>query len=65
MPGPNAWYRRAVYALRCAVLQVIGGTVNGSGVLHMRAARVGADTALAQIVRLVENAQVRCGSFHY
>lgn len=40
--------------------ELIGGTVNGGGVLLMRARRVGADTALAQIVRLVENAQV-CG----
>ncbi|KAI8824471.1 uncharacterized protein EV422DRAFT_493185 [Fimicolochytrium jonesii] len=36
---------------------VIGGTVNGSGVIHMRAVRVGADTTLAQIVKLVNDAQ--------
>ena len=35
---------------------VTGGTVNGSGVLKMRADRVGAETALAQIIELVENA---------
>jgi Cu+-exporting ATPase len=36
---------------------VTGGTVNGAGGLTVRAARVGADTTLAQIVRLVEEAQ--------
>jgi Cu+-exporting ATPase len=36
---------------------VTGGTVNGSGSFVMRADRVGADTVLAQIVRLVAEAQ--------
>ena len=36
---------------------VIGGTVNGSSALVVRATRVGADTVLAQIVRLVREAQ--------
>jgi Cu+-exporting ATPase len=36
---------------------VIGGTLNGSGGLVIRATGVGADTALAQIVRMVEEAQ--------
>ncbi len=36
---------------------VIGGTVNTSGSLLYRATAVGADTALAQMVRLVEAAQ--------
>jgi P-type Cu+ transporter len=36
---------------------VIGGTLNKSGSFLFRATRVGKDTALAQIVRLVEDAQ--------
>lgn len=38
---------------------VFGGTLNGNGTLTMRATKVGADTALAQMVRLVEDAQSR------
>ncbi|NUB43029.1 copper-translocating P-type ATPase [Fertoebacter nigrum] len=34
-----------------------GGTVNGTGALVMQATRVGADTALARIIRMVEQAQ--------
>jgi Cu+-exporting ATPase len=37
--------------------RVTGGTVNGSGSLLMRAERVGSDTLLAHIVRLVSEAQ--------
>ncbi len=37
--------------------RVIGGTVNASGALVMRAERVGTETMLAQIVRLVGQAQ--------
>jgi Cu+-exporting ATPase len=37
---------------------VIGGTVNENGVLHVRATFVGSEGALAQIVRLVESAQM-------
>jgi Cu+-exporting ATPase len=37
--------------------RVIGGTVNGTGGLLMRAERVGRDTMLAQIVRMVSEAQ--------
>jgi P-type Cu+ transporter len=37
--------------------QVTGGTVNGTGSLVMRAERVGSDTLLAQIVRMVGEAQ--------
>lgn len=36
---------------------VVGGTVNGTGALSFRATRVGADTVLAQIIRMVEEAQ--------
>ncbi|KAH1106236.1 hypothetical protein J1N35_010004 [Gossypium stocksii] len=37
---------------------VIGGTVNENGVLHIKATKVGSESALAQIVRLVESAQM-------
>jgi len=37
--------------------EVIGATVNQDGLLKVRAARVGKDTFLAQVVRLVEQAQ--------
>lgn len=36
---------------------VIGGTVNGQGTFDMRVTRAGKDTALSQIVHLVEEAQ--------
>src|SRR5579872_845618 len=36
---------------------VIGATINQRGLLHMRATRVGADTMLANIIRMVEQAQ--------
>jgi Cu2+-exporting ATPase len=36
---------------------VIGATINRSGALQVRATKVGADTALAQIVQLVQEAQ--------
>lgn len=36
---------------------VTGGTVNGTGSLTFQASRVGADTTLAQIIRMVEKAQ--------
>jgi len=37
--------------------EVIGATVNANGALTVEATKVGADTALAQIVRLVDQAQ--------
>ena len=36
---------------------VIGGSINRNGVLKVRAEKVGMDTALSQIIRLVEDAQ--------
>ncbi|MER5628330.1 HAD-IC family P-type ATPase [Streptosporangium sp. NPDC002544] len=36
---------------------VIGATINRNGTLRVRATRVGADTALAQIVKLVQQAR--------
>jgi P-type Cu+ transporter len=36
---------------------VVGGTINGEGLLRFSATRVGKDTALAQIIRLVQEAQ--------
>jgi Cu+-exporting ATPase len=38
--------------------EVIGGTINKTGAFRFRATRVGAETALAQIIKLVEDAQV-------
>jgi len=37
--------------------EVIGGTINGTGALTFRATKVGGDTMLAQIIRMVEEAQ--------
>ena len=37
--------------------QVVGATVNGTGALTFRATAVGADTMLAQIIQMVEQAQ--------
>jgi Cu+-exporting ATPase len=39
--------------------QVIGGTINKHGVLQFRASKVGADTTLSQIIKLVEDAQTQ------
>ncbi len=36
---------------------LVGGTINGQGLLTFQATRVGRDTALAQIIRLVQDAQ--------
>ncbi|WP_027258021.1 heavy metal translocating P-type ATPase [Leisingera aquimarina] len=37
--------------------EVVGATVNGTGALTFQAAKVGSDTMLAQIIRMVEQAQ--------
>jgi Cu+-exporting ATPase len=37
---------------------LIGGTVNSAGLFHMKAAKIGTDTALAQIIKMVETAQM-------
>jgi Cu+-exporting ATPase len=42
---------------KAAGAPVVGGTVNGAGALAVRVSRVGADTVLAGIVRMVEGAQ--------
>ncbi|WP_054007738.1 heavy metal translocating P-type ATPase [Cypionkella psychrotolerans] len=42
---------------KAAGAAVVGGTVNGTGALTFRATRVGSDTMLAQIIRMVEAAQ--------
>src|SRR5713226_1265466 len=42
---------------KTAASRVIGATVNGSGALVMRAERVGSETMVAQIVRMVSQAQ--------
>jgi Cu+-exporting ATPase len=36
---------------------VVGGTINGQGLIRFNATRVGKETALAQIIRLVQEAQ--------
>ncbi len=37
--------------------EVIGGTINGKGSVTIRTTRIGADTVLAKVIRLVEEAQ--------
>jgi heavy metal translocating P-type ATPase len=46
-----------VPAHKSAGSAVIGGTINRNGALRFRAEKVGADTLLAQILRMVEQAQ--------
>ena len=38
---------------------VCAATVNTTGAIHMRAEKVGADTALSQIIKFVEDAQAK------
>ncbi|MDR0225569.1 MAG: heavy metal translocating P-type ATPase [Burkholderiaceae bacterium] len=42
---------------KTAGAELVGGTVNQNGALAFRATKVGADTLLAQIIRMVEQAQ--------
>jgi Cu+-exporting ATPase len=42
---------------KAAGAEVVGGTINKTGAFTFRATKVGADTVLAQIIRLVEQAQ--------
>src|SRR5207247_11310178 len=42
---------------KSAGARLTGGTINGAGALVMRAERVGSDTLLARIVRMVSEAQ--------
>ncbi|WP_143705190.1 heavy metal translocating P-type ATPase [Pollutimonas nitritireducens] len=42
---------------KSAGTQVVGGTVNQNGVLNIQATKVGSDTVLSQIIRMVEDAQ--------
>jgi Cu+-exporting ATPase len=37
--------------------EVVGGTINGTGAFTLRATRVGTDTVLSRIIRMVEEAQ--------
>lgn len=38
--------------------RVIGGTLNENGILHVKATHIGSESALSQIIRLVETAQL-------
>ncbi len=42
---------------KAAGAEVVGGTINTTGAFTFRATKVGADTVLAQIIRMVEQAQ--------
>ncbi len=46
-----------VPVLKAAVADVVGGTLNSTGTFAFTAKRVGRDTVLSQIVRMVESAQ--------
>ncbi|MGB9977857.1 heavy metal translocating P-type ATPase [Methanobacterium sp.] len=44
-------------AFKNAGKTVVGGTINQNGILRFRALKIGKDTVLSQIIKLVENAQ--------
>jgi len=44
-------------ALKAEGAEVVGGTINHNGSLRLRATKVGADTVLAQIIKMVQDAQ--------
>ncbi|QIG49321.1 copper-translocating P-type ATPase [Nordella sp. HKS 07] len=46
-----------VPAVKSAGAQVVGGTINKTGSFTFRATKIGADTVLSQIIRMVEAAQ--------
>ncbi|QDZ18074.1 heavy metal transporting ATPase [Chloropicon primus] len=48
----------SIPVLKSAGDQVIGGTLNTAGLLHMKATKIGSDTALSQIIKMVETAQM-------
>lgn len=39
--------------------QVVGGSINGEGLIHVRVTALGAETMLSRIIRLVEDAQAK------
>lgn len=47
----------SIPVLKNAGAQVVGGSINQNGSIRFRATKVGSDTALAQIIKLVETAQ--------
>ena len=44
-------------AFKNAGKEVVGGTINQNGILRFKALKIGKDTVLSQIIKLVENAQ--------
>ena len=48
----------SIPVLKEVSLNVIGGTINFHGALHIRATKVGSDAVLNQIISLVETAQM-------